>query len=112
MKNIKAVTEHLTSYYKKNSSTDETLSLINTSDNRLYYIDTEGNAWRTFKYIEDSQTCWKSSDPELVLEAAALLARFEKALLDFPAASLKETIPKFLHAPTRFAQFMGISGEC
>jgi Ser/Thr protein kinase RdoA (MazF antagonist) len=86
-------------------SDEVTLTLIKTQDGGTYLKDERGEFWRTFEYIENTVTYDVCPGPEVAREAAAILGRFQRSLLDVDPKSLVDTIPFFLHGGRRFVSF-------
>jgi Ser/Thr protein kinase RdoA (MazF antagonist) len=84
---------------------DVTLTLIKTRNGATYLKDEQGEFWRTFEYIENTVTYDVCPSPGVAREAAAILGRFQRALLGVDPGSLQDTIPFFLHGGRRFVAF-------
>ncbi|MBC7774436.1 MAG: aminoglycoside phosphotransferase family protein, partial [Phycisphaerae bacterium] len=68
--------------------------------------DADGNYWRTFPFIENSFAPEGIFDPHIAYEAARAYGAFARALRDFPADSLAETIPGFHDTDQRWQAFL------
>lgn len=99
MKNLAAVTAHLR---KKSESPREVLSLVPAMDGGEWLVDTEGEYWRLFGFIENS-VCLEKASAEDFRESALAFGRFQRRLADFPAHTLAETIPRFHDTPLRYS---------
>ncbi len=97
MDNIVNVTTHLKSKIIKNGGEylRETLNVINTKDDKSYYIDSNGAVWRVFNFINDIFCLQSVEKPEHFYESARSFGNFLRQLDDFPAETLYETIPRF-----------------
>lgn len=106
MNNIERVTGHIRSKIEASGNVpgDTTLSIIPAGDGRLYLEDQIGECWRTYRYIEDSETFYVCEGLEMAYEAAAVCGRFVDYLADMPVAGLIETIPRFIDSSYRFEQ--------
>lgn len=106
MDNIDRVTSHL---HGKLSSSGEAsrraLSLIKGRNGLSYYLDKEGNHWRTYIFVENAKTYDIIETPEQAFQAAKAFGEFQKHLVDLPGKRLSETIPDFHNTPKRFEAF-------
>ncbi|MDO8369008.1 MAG: aminoglycoside phosphotransferase family protein [Saprospiraceae bacterium] len=73
--------------------------------------DEVGNYWRAFSFIENSFAPEGTSDPQIAFEAARAYGAFARALRDFPAHTLAETIPGFHDTDCRWEVFLKILEE-
>ena len=80
----------------------ETLSYIKTKSGVNYFEDSEGEPWRCYNFIPDSECYQMAENPEQLYQAGSSFGHFLKQLIDYPASSLKETIPDFHHTAKRF----------
>ena len=104
MNNFTAVTE----YFKKKLEKEgadvkrEVLNLVYTKDGGSYYEDEEGGAWRVTLYVQNSMSYTIKTRPEQIYESTLAFGKFQRALKDFPADTLSETIPDFHNTTKRF----------
>ncbi|MCD4825521.1 MAG: aminoglycoside phosphotransferase family protein [Phycisphaerae bacterium] len=107
MENIQRVTVHLGKKITEAGGNPdrETLTLIDAVDGNCFYRDSEGNYWRTYKFIEGAKTYDVVEKEEHVYNAAFAFGEFQKMLSDLPAPRLHETIPQFGDSPWRLRQF-------
>lgn len=70
------------------------------------YETPEGNFWRVLPFLSDTTTPDGADNPDIAFEAARAYGAFARALRDFPAASLAETIPGFHDTDRRWAVFL------
>ena len=103
MKNILRVTTWL-SHQDENYSGIE---IIRTKKNRIYYHEKK-NYWRCYKFIEQAKTYETLNDLEMIEEAGKAIARFEKAMEDFPLDKLYKSIPDFHNTQKRLQTFLKI----
>jgi Ser/Thr protein kinase RdoA (MazF antagonist) len=82
-----------------------TLRLIPTKSGRAWHIDTAGNRWRCYHFIEGATGHDVVRSPAQAYAAAKAFGAFQALLADLPGARLHETIPDFHHTPARFARF-------
>lgn len=81
------------------------LNFITSSDGKYYYIDNEGEYWRTYEFVHNSICIQGSVTPEDFYQSAIAFGEFQNQLSDFPAETLVETIPNFHNTPHRYTQF-------
>ena len=79
------------------------LRLIPARDGFNWHLDTEGNYWRAYHFIQNARTYDAATSPEQAFQAARAFGEFQKQLADLPAPRLHDTIPDFHHTPKRFA---------
>jgi Ser/Thr protein kinase RdoA (MazF antagonist) len=104
MENIERVTNHLRAKLAGNPDVGRrTLTLVPARDGRAFYIDPDGECWRTYVFIEDCRTYDAVESTKQAFEAAKAFGRFQGLLADLPAPRLHDTIPDFHHTPKRFA---------
>lgn len=83
----------------------ETLNLIPSTDGGSYYIDSDGNYWRSYMFIGGA-TCYDAVEkPEDFYQSGKAFGHFQRLLADYPAKELSETIPNFHNTPIRFETF-------
>lgn len=83
----------------------ETLNVVLTKDQKPYFIDSSGEYWRCFRYIENATSYDLVQDPQDFYQSALAFGRFQYLLADYPAATLHETIIGFHDTKARFAAF-------
>jgi aminoglycoside phosphotransferase (APT) family kinase protein len=76
------------------------------ADGRLLYTDDLGNYWRVFPFFENTYSPEGLSDPETARKAARAYGAFARALHQYPAENLAETIPGFHDTDMRLAVFL------
>lgn len=83
----------------------ETLNLVSTRDGKPYYVDSLGDYWRVYMFIEDA-TCFDlvENDNDFYQSAVAF-GHFQRLLADYPAETLHETIVNFHNTVDRFQKF-------
>jgi len=104
--NIKRITDHIREKLNEAGETDidrKTLSLIPTTDGKLYYFDDE-SYWRMTILIPESKT-FEAVTPEYAYFAGQAFGRFQSMLADIPGEPLGETIPNFHNMEFRLQQF-------
>lgn len=107
MDNIFGVTEFLRNSIRSEGGDPdrETLSYIKTKNGQKYFEDGEGQPWRCYNFIADSECYQLVERPEQFYESAYSFGKFLKQLGEYPAESLIETIPDFHNTVKRFKAF-------
>lgn len=107
MENIKNVTDYLKNIIRENGGdvNRETLTLIETVDGGIYYLDENNKFWRMYNYIEDATSYQTVERPILFENAAKAFGHFQKQLATYPADTLHETIAKFHDTVKRYHDF-------
>lgn len=82
----------------------ESLTVIYTKDNKPYYTDSEGGAWRLYPFVEGTKCLQSAETPELFAASGRAFGRFQRMLKDYPAHTLFETIPHFHDTEDRLAK--------
>ena len=105
MGNIFAVTSFLRERIAETGGDPEreTLTYLPTETGAHFYRDEAGNCWRMYRFIGDAFS-YESATPALFADSARAFGRFQRMLADFPANTLKETIPQFHDTSARLAQ--------
>lgn len=104
MNNIRRVTEHSFHHLKARGCPEafrRTLTLIPAKDGLPYAIDSDGNYWRTYPFIERARTYDKIENENQAQSAAAAFGNFQMLASSIPGERLTETIPDFHHTPKR-----------
>ena len=97
MDNIVNVTEYLK---KKISASGgdperETMTVINATDGKPYFITESGLFYRMYKFIDNSLSLEKAQNTQRMTSFAKTLGKFYHMLEDYPADTLSVAIPKF-----------------
>lgn len=110
MENIVRVTEHLRSKLGAlgSSAPDTALSLIPSKKGGFLVRDRDGGYWRTYYYIENTETFGVCKQPMQAYEAAKAVGRFQQYLSDLAPSALTETIPYFHHTPHRYEALQAV----
>ena len=106
MDNVMRVTTHLRHRLVEEGARDVTrkaLTVVPARDGPSYYHDGNGDYWRTFVFVERSQTFESVQSPRQAYEAGRAFGRFQQLLVDLPGKRLHETIPHFHNTRRRFA---------
>ncbi|MFQ6804425.1 MAG: phosphotransferase [Lachnospiraceae bacterium] len=107
MENIFGITEYMRDVIRQEGGDPdrETLSYIKTKSGATYFEDSEGEPWRCYNFIADSVCYQLVEDPEQFYQSGSSFGHFLKQLIDYPASSLKETIPDFHNTVKRYEAF-------
>jgi Ser/Thr protein kinase RdoA (MazF antagonist) len=73
--------------------------------------DLAGNFWRVFSFLENSFAPEGTTDAFIAYEAARAYGAFARALHNFPAETLAETIPGFHDTDRRWEAFLKVLKE-
>ena len=113
MHNIRAITSHLGAKLGEPNDAEafRTLQLVQAHDGGSYLVDSAGGAWRTYEYIEESESHDACENREQAYEAARVFGRFQELLSDIDVSGLRETIPNFFSSPHRLFQLEAAIGE-
>lgn len=103
MDNICKVTKHIREKVIKSGGDveREVMNIITTNDGNNFFVASNGDTYRAYKFIKDSVTIEGNPSPEEFSQAGYGFGRFQKYLADFPAEELVETIENFHHTPKR-----------
>lgn len=80
-------------------------------DGSFMQQDEAGNYWRAFSFLENSFAPEGTADRHIAYEAARAFGAFARALRDFPAHTLAETIPGFHDTDRRWLAFLKVLEE-
>jgi len=107
MQNILNVTSYLREVIIKNGGDPEreTLNVIRTKEDKPYFLDSEGNYWRCYVFIEDARTYDRVETLEDFYQSGVAFGTFQRMLSDYPADTLHETIKGFHDTKARFEVF-------
>lgn len=84
----------------------ETLNFCQAADGRPYALDSDGEYWRAYHFIDNAYSISQADSPERFYSVAKTFAQFNRRLDDFPAHTLHEIIEDFHNTPVRFANFL------
>lgn len=107
MENIQGVTSFLRKKIIENGGDPdrETLNVIPAKDGKPYFIDSEGQYWRGYIFIEDATSYDQVEKAEDFYQSAIAFGNFQCLLADYPAETLHETIVGFHDTKKRFETF-------
>jgi len=104
MHNVRRVTEHLER--KRHADGDDgfhTLRLVPARDGQPY-LRAGGEPWRTYDFVEDTESFDHCDGPDRAFEAARAFGQFQARLADLDPATLCVTIPDFFSTLHRLRQ--------
>ena len=107
MENVSGVTAWLRKKIIENGGDPEreTLTLVKSSDGLPYFVDSTGEYWRVYLFIEGA-TCYDAvKDDNDFYQSAVAFGHFQRLLADYPAETLHETIKDFHNTPDRLEKF-------
>ena len=105
MSNIVKVTSHIQAKVKNLPNADKRcLNVIKTKEGENYYIDPDGEYWRTYDFIDDVNSYDSFSSMESVKNLGVAIGIFQKQLSDFDGSQLYDTIPHFHDMGMRYKQ--------
>lgn len=107
MENVMNVTSYLRKIIIENGGDPEreTLNVIPAKDGKPYFVDSQGEYWRAYTYVEDATSYDQVETPEDFYESAVSFGNFQRLLADYPAETLHETIVGFHDTKARFEVF-------
>ena len=108
MENIVLVTEHIQRKVRARGGDPmhETLTVVKTQDGKNFYKTEDGQYYRMYLFVDDTNTYQTVSDPLQFYNAARAFGRFQNDLADFPVDKLFDTIPNFHNTKARFAHLL------
>ena len=104
MENIERVTRHaLDRLFAENhyEARRRTLTCIPAVDGKPFAVDSMGNYWRVYPFIEGARGYDEIESNEQAFQAAKAFGSFQKLAADLGGARLHETIPDFHNTPKR-----------
>lgn len=104
MNNVFIITEFL------KSKGFESLHTIKTKDGQLYLKD-NGSCYRIYDYIDDSVCYEKVDNIFLIYSNGKAFGKLHRALKEFDASQLKETIPNFHSTSKRYQNLLDAINE-
>ena len=113
MENVSGVTAWLRKKIIENGGDPEreTLTLVKSNDGLPYFVDSTGEYWRVYLFIEGA-TCYDAvKDDNDFYQSAVAFGHFQRLLADYPAETLHETIKDFHNTPDRLEKFKKAAAE-
>ncbi len=103
MDNIGRVTAHLRRKLAGlPDASRRALALVPGRDGAVKVVDSGGNTWRCYLFIEGASSYDIITHVDQARKAAAAFGAFQGQLIDLPGGRLRETIPDFHHTVRRF----------
>jgi hypothetical protein len=104
MNNVEGVTEFLRDRLLKMGRDPErgTLTLVTAHDGKYRFVDSAGEWWRMYLFIEDALSLDSVEEEEDFYQSAKAFGNFQRLLADYPVEKLTETIPDFHNTPKRY----------
>jgi Ser/Thr protein kinase RdoA (MazF antagonist) len=104
MANIAKVTQHIARKLPT-GGVEKTLEVVGTKVGTHYIQDSDGEYWRTYRFVAGTQSFAVCQGLRQAHESARIMGRFHNYLADLPADRLVDTIPFFHHTPRRYQAF-------
>lgn len=107
MENVLGVTSHLRKKIVERGGDPEreTLNVVCAKNGKPYFVDSDGEYWRVYHFIEGA-TCYEQvAGDEDFYQSGYAFGNFQCLLSDYPAETLHETIPQFHDTAKRFRDF-------
>lgn len=105
MENIVAVTGHIQKKVEAfPDRASRCLHVIRSKDGRPFFIDNEGEYWRTYSFIDDVDSFDSISEEAKAYELGKGIGIFQCQLSDFDGSWLHTTIPHFHDMNLRYRQ--------
>ncbi len=104
MENVIGVTSYLRGKIVERGGDPEreTLNVRKTASGDDYFIDSKGDYWRVYNFIEGASCYDKVETEEDFYQSALAFGNFQSLLAEYPAETLHETIPQFHDTRKRF----------
>jgi len=91
---------------QRNEPTDRSvLEFQKTREGDYCFVDSIGDTWRTYRFIDRSTTYNRADTAELFGKSGEAFGRFMLLLSDYPAEELHETIKNFHNTISRYGDF-------
>jgi hypothetical protein len=106
--NIYQVTTHIRKKLSAIPGADpdrETLTIVPTVDDKLYYRDDNGEYWRVYIFIERHRSYDKVETPEQAYEGGRAIGRFETLIAGLDPSGIYEVLPGFHDMEMRLNNF-------
>ncbi len=104
MANVAKVTQHIAQKLEVGSA-ERTLDLVRTRLGAHFIQDSDGEYWRTYRFVDGTESFAVCQGLRQAKESARIMGRFHNYLADLPADHLVDTIPFFHHTPRRYQAF-------
>lgn len=93
MNNIVLVTSHINKKLKNSGRQQPEVTF--TKDGKTYYLDSSGNYWRVFAFMNNSKSYDAVESPKQAFEAGRAFGMFQSMLSDIETSGIKDSIPDF-----------------
>lgn len=106
--NISEVTSHIRAKLNASNQTQvssRVLTVVGARDGKNFVLDSEGEYWRTYLFIENSRTFEVCDSAEAAAKAGKAIGIFHRQVADYPAQTLHAVIPDFHNMRFRYEQF-------
>jgi len=103
MQNMRAFTEHVHQRVREERHAWEAPRVIPAQDGKDFFMDSEGNFWRSISFIHNSQSYDTIKDLEHASEVGHALGMFQNLISDLPIECLADTLEGF-HITPRYLQ--------
>lgn len=107
MENISLVTNHIRRKLEECHvplASNRVLTVVPAKDGLPYALDSEGEYWRTYLFVDHVYTYEKLDDPSVALHLGRAIGRFQTQLSDLDGSLLHETISRFHDMRWRYDQ--------
>lgn len=114
MENIARVTDHSLQRLQEENHPEayrRTLTCIPAVDGKPFAVDSAGNYWRVYPFIERATGYDEIENNEQAFQAAQAFGNFQKLAADLGGARLHETIPHFHNTPKRLDALRAAASE-
>lgn len=112
MENITRITKHIQSKIQNMEDKDQRcLEVVLSNDNKPYFIDENGDYYRTYRFIDNVRTYQKIDSCNTAFHLGEAISTFQKQLADFDCSSLHDTIPNFHDMRMRYTNFINAINE-
>ncbi len=113
MDNVVRVTNHIREQIKRDGgdASRETLKVFLTISGDTYFVDSEGEYWRFYNYVDNAFSYDTIENDEIFYRAGAAFGKFQSQLASFPGETLFETIPDFHNTYKRLINLKNAEAE-
>ncbi len=108
MENVEIVTEHIQARLRSEGIADPegvTPALVRANTGRTFHVDSSGDYWRLFHFIESGEVYDTVRDANHAYQVGRGLGAFQALVSDLAPDRLHDTLPGFHHTPRYLADF-------
>jgi hypothetical protein len=108
MQNVQQVITHLKKKLENIPGADadrEVLTLVPAGEEQYYYKDEQGNYWRMYHFLKDTNSYSLVETPQQAYQGGKAFGKFQALLSDMDVELLTETIPDFHNIESRLQRF-------